>query len=204
MMFVTRCSRVAAVGALLGAYALAACGSSGSVSLSGVVRTPKLQVGSVQVTDVRTAASRPTFATRARSGGLLLVYFGYTSCPDVCPTTLADIRAAFTKLGPDARRVELAFVTVDPARDTAPVLRKFVGQFVPAAHLLRSSSAAQLTAAEHAFLISAKALTDGTIDHSASVAVVDAHGTVLVEWPFGIEPAAMAHDLRVLLARVAA
>jgi len=199
---VTRRHRIAA-SALLGALILAACGSNRPTVLSGVVRTPKLQVGTVQVDDVSTATSGTPFTTRARHGGLLLVYFGYTHCPDICPTTLADIRAALTDIGTDARRVELAFVTVDPARDTTSVLHHFVDQFVPRAHLLRASSTAQLTAAEHAFLISAKARTDGTFDHSASVAVVDPHGTVLVEWPYGIEPTAIARDLHTLLKDVA-
>jgi Uncharacterized protein SCO1/SenC/PrrC, involved in biogenesis of respiratory and photosynthetic systems len=196
---VIRRSRAAVLGALLGAVALAACGSGGSGTLSGMVRTPKLQVGSVQINDVRTADAGAPFTVRARSGSLLLVSFGYTSCPDVCPTTLAAIRAARTKLGPLAKRIELAFVTVDPQHDTAPVLRRFVGRFVAGAHLLRPTSAAQLAVAEHAFLVSSKVQIDGSFDHGASVAVVDAHGTVLVEWPFGIESAAIAHDLGALL-----
>jgi protein SCO1/2 len=196
-------SRTAALGAvLLAAVSLAACGSGGSATLSGAVRSPMLQVGSVKVTDVRTSDSGTPFTTRARPGGLLLVYFGYTHCPDVCPATLADVRAALTKLGASAQRVELAFVTVDPSRDTAPVMRKFVDQFVPDAHLLRASSTAELTAAERAFLISAKALRDGTFDHSASIAVIDQHGTVLVEWPYGIEPDAIQRDLHTLLGKV--
>ena len=196
--------RLSASAALLAMLALTACTSNGPAPLSGVVRSPRLYVGDVQINDVSTTTSGTPFTTRASTGKLLLVYFGYTHCPDVCPTTLANIRAALTQVGSRASRVELAFVTVDPVRDTAPVLRKFVDQFVRGAHLLRASSTAQLTAAERAFLVSAKARTDGTFDHSASVSVVDPHGTVLVEWPYGIEPTAIARDLRTLLNEVAA
>ena len=203
-----RCShtvaRYALIATLLGALLLAAaCGSSGKTSLSGTVRSPKLEVGSVQLSDVRVAVPGARFSTRAENGGLLVVYFGYTTCPDICPTTLAGLRVALSKLGADARRVEVAFVTVDPARDTPKVLRTFVGQFFANAHLLRPSSAAQLDTAKRAFLVTTKVQMDGSIDHSSSLAVVDAHGTVLVEWPYGITPASIAHDLRSLLAAAA-
>ena len=67
------------------------------------------------------------------------------------------------------------------------MLRKFVGHFVPGAHVLRPSSAAQLETAKRAFLVTSKVQMDGSIDHSSMVAVVDDHGTVLLEWPYGIE-----------------
>jgi len=199
--------RVILIGSVVTAVALAACGGGGngsSASLSGVVRTPKLQVGSVRVNDVSGSDTGTPFATRASNGHLLLVFFGYTTCPDICPTTLAAIRAARNQLGSEAQRVDLAFVTVDPKRDTPAVLRKFVGYFVPGAHVLRPTSAAQLAAAERAFLVTSKVQMDGSVDHSSMVEVVDEHGRVLLEWPFGIESPAMAHDLRLLLATVAA
>jgi len=199
---------VAALAALLCSVALAACGSGGSGSsssatLSGMVRSPKLQVGTVRISDVATVAAGTPFTTRARPGSLLVVSFGYTSCPDICPTTLAAIRGARRALGAAAKRVDVAFVTVDPGHDTAPVLREFVGQFFTDAHLLRPSSAAQLETAKRAFLVTSKVQMDGSFDHSSSVAVVDTHGTVLLEWPFGIESSAMAHDLRALLDGIA-
>lgn len=203
-----RRSPVAVAGVLLCTVALAACGSGGSGSsssatLSGMVRSPKLQVGTVEISDVRRDAAGIRFTTRARPGSLLVVSFGYTSCPDICPTTLAAIRGARLALGAAAKRVDVAFVTVDPEHDTAPVLRKFVGQFMTDAHLLRPSSAAQLETAKRAFLVTSKVQMDGSFDHSASVAVVDAQGAVLLEWPFGIESSAMAHDLRTLLDGIA-
>jgi protein SCO1 len=198
--------RTALIGSLVTAVALAACGGGGNgpAPLSGVVRTPKLHVGAVQVNDVSKSEIGTPFTTRAAHGHLLLVFFGYTTCPDICPTTLAAIRAARNRLGSQAARVDLAFVTVDPKRDTPSVLRKFVGYFVPGAHVLRPTNAAQLATAEHAFLVTSKVQMNGSVDHSSMVEVVDDQGMVLVEWPYGIESPAMAQDLRALLTKVAA
>jgi protein SCO1/2 len=205
---VIRRSPAATFGALVCTVALAACGNGGSgpsssASLSGMVRSPKLQVGTVEISDVRSVAAGTAFTMRARPGSLLVVSFGYTSCADICPATLAAIRGARLALGAAATRVDVAFVTVDPAHDSPAVLRKFVGRFFTDAHLLRPSSAAQLETATRAFLVTSKVQVDGSFDHSASIAVVDAHGAVLLEWPFGIESSAMAHDLRALLDGIA-
>ncbi len=180
---------------------VAACTGGQAHVLSGYVRTPQLHVGTVQLRDVATSDTGTPYAMRARPAGLLLVFFGYTSCPDICPTTLADIKLAVQKLGHDAKRVEVAFVTVDPQHDTRTILRAFVGHFVADAHLLRAVDATQLANAQRAFLATSKPQTGGTFDHASAVSVVDQTGTVVVEWPFGITPTAIAADLRVLLAR---
>jgi len=67
----------------------------------------------------------------AYHGKLVLLYFGYTNCPDVCPTTLATLAQAVRGLGADADKVRVLFVSVDPARDTAPVLKSYAGAFGP-------------------------------------------------------------------------
>src|ERR1700675_2320944 len=64
-------------------------------------------------------------------GKAVLLYFGYTHCPDECPTTLANLGSALTRLGPDAEGVRVLFVTVDPARDTIPLLKSYVEAFAP-------------------------------------------------------------------------
>lgn len=103
-------------------------------------------------------------------GEYLLVYFGYTSCPDVCPTTLGDMAAALGRLGPRADRVQPVFVTVDPARDTPPVLAKYLASFSPRLIGLTGSPEA-IAATERAYHVSA--VRDGpgasrsAIDHSA-------------------------------------
>ena len=108
------------------AVAVAACGEPRE--LAGFVRTPAPSVATTSLPDV---ASGEQFDFVAPEDGLLLVYFGYTSCPDVCPTTLADVRTALGRLGEDADRVELVMATVDPDRDTPERLAHYVRWFNP-------------------------------------------------------------------------
>ncbi len=144
---------------------------------------------------------------RAAEGRLLLVYFGFLNCPDVCPTTLADLRAALRRLpAAEADRVDVAFVTVDPDRDGPAELAAYLPAFLPRFHALRAESAA-LRPALDAFLASAEVTSgaDGEVEvaHSAVLYAVDAAGRVVVEWPFGTSATALADDLRVLLGRAA-
>jgi protein SCO1 len=172
-------------------------------ALNGLVRPEPLQVGAVTLPDVTDGTPETPFTFRAAPGELLIVYFGFTSCPDVCPTTLADLRVALEQLGPAAERVDLAMVTVDPERDTAAVLSGYLGSFAERYHALRTTDPAALTAAEDAFGASSSVTKadDGEVEvaHSATTYVVDENGTVLVEWPFGLGSAEMAADLQALL-----
>jgi protein SCO1/2 len=87
---------------------------------------------------IRANDSAPVSAANYR-GKTVLLYFGYTHCPDECPTTLANITAAFHQLGPAALDVRVLFVSVDPARDTIPVLKRYVRAFAPQIDGLRGS-----------------------------------------------------------------
>lgn len=182
----------------------ASCGGGGD-SLKGLERATPLEVGNVTLPEVSESGAATPFTMKAPSGGLLLVYFGYTSCPDLCPTTLNDVRTALEQMGGDASKVEVAMVTVDPARDTAPVLNRYLGSFVDSYHAIRTEDMAQLQQAEQAFLASSSLTpkSDGTyeVSHTATTYVVDGRGAVLVEWPFGITWRAMKADLEALLRR---
>lgn len=79
-------------------------------------------------------------------GKVVMVYFGYTNCPDVCPTTLAELAAAIHKVGPAAKDVRLLFVTVDPKRDTLPVLKKYMAAFDKAHFIGLRGTADQIAA----------------------------------------------------------
>lgn len=187
------------------------CGSGSDVrSLTGIVRDDPLRSAGVEVTDVTDSGVYPataaTFELVARPGALLVVYFGYTQCPDICPTTLTEIRSALRRLGDDAENVDLAMITVDPDRDTSEILNGYIGSFTERFHALRPLSEDELRRAEAAFLASSSIvrLEDGTIEvgHSTSTYVVDENGVVLVEWPFGLGVDNVAADLEVLLASV--
>jgi protein SCO1/2 len=173
--------------------------------VQGLQRTPPLDVSSVTLPEVHAGAPDQPFTMKADPGKLLFVYFGYTHCPDLCPTTMADLRKALKQLGPDASRIQTAFVTVDPQRDTADVLPGYLTSFVADAHALRTEDLAALKAAEDKFAASSSLTPngDGTYEvaHTASSAIVDQNGKVVAEWPFGTSPEVMASDLRLLLAQ---
>ncbi len=183
-----------------------ACGGEDAV-MRGIVRDRPLEVGNVSVTDVTSEGAYPDhdamFEFVAQPGRLLVVYFGFTNCPDLCPTTLALVRAARRELGKDGDRIDIAMVTVDPQRDTAEVLNGYLSSFSDTYHALVPASDDELRAAENAFLASSTIITNdqGQIEvgHSATAYVVDSSGTVRVEWPFGLDKDAMVNDLQILL-----
>lgn len=204
--------RSRALGALVAVTWLAAgCGGDGPAGrpsaggddrgLAGIERAPAPDVSAVALPDA-SAGGRP-FATLADDGALLLVYFGYTSCPDVCPTTLADVRAARHDLGDDADLVDLAMVTIDPARDTGDVLRAYVQTFVPRAHALRTEDQQALRDAADAYgadyAVAAGPSGQPEVSHTGSLYVVDDTGRLVLQWPFGTSAADMAADLAHLL-----
>jgi protein SCO1 len=176
-------------------------GSGGA--LTGLTRAEPLEVGTVTLPEVTLGTPEAPFAFRAAPGELLVAYFGYTSCPDVCPTTLANLRVAREEAGPAADRLDLAMVTVDPERDTPEVLSGYLSSFAERYHALRTTDPAALRAAEDAFGASSSVTTtpEGRVEvaHSGTAYVVDDQGRVLVEWPFGVTADAMASDLRILL-----
>jgi protein SCO1/2 len=193
---------VAVVGAVL---TLQACGGTdGPTGLKGFVPESANDVGGISLPDIGPVGMGSERPLTAAPGDLLLVYFGYTSCPDVCPTTLGDIRSAIRRLpAKDRQRVEVAMATVDPTRDTAAVLRGYVGHFFSLWRAYRTTDPAALMAAEDAFGASSsvtRAKGGGQeVMHSAFTYVVDDQGHQLVSWPFGMRSKDMAADLRTLL-----
>ncbi len=179
-------------------------GSGGSGELEGLVRSPSLEVGSTTMPQVAEDGTETPFTFKAPEGGLLFAAFGYTNCPDVCPTTLSDIRKAKEQLGDRGDDVEVAFATIDPERDTPEVMNAYLGSFVKSGgHPLRTTDAEQLLEVQDAFQISSKVekQPDGTVEvaHTARSFVIDDTGRVVVEWTFGTSSDAMAADLELLL-----
>jgi protein SCO1/2 len=188
------------------AVVLASCaGSDEPEDLTGMVRADPLQVGAVTLPAVGGEGAGAPFQFRAPDGELLVTLFGYTSCPDVCPATLGNLRIALQRVGNDAAHVSVAFVTVDPGRDTPEVLSAYLGSFLTRFHAVRTEVPAELAAAEEAFLASSSVTTsaDGRVEvtHTGTAYVVDPSGTVILEWPFGVTSDAMADDLSILLDR---
>lgn len=192
---------VAAVAvAALAAIAAVGCGG-GSRELVGLTRDPAPQVDAVALPDVSRGGE--PFEFRAEPGELLVVYFGFTNCPDICPTTMADLRTALDQLGEDAARVDVAMVTVDPARDI-DVLTGYVQDFVPGAHAIATDDPAALRSVAEPFGVSYQVTTapDGEVEvgHSSYLFAVDDTGTLVITWPFGTSADDLAADLEQLLA----
>lgn len=136
-------------------------------------------------------------------GKVTLVFFGYTQCPDVCPTTLAELAAVKRELGADGKRVQGVFVTVDPKRDTAEILKAYVGSFDSGFVALRGDQAQTEKAAKDfkVFYAYVPGKTEGsyTVDHTAGTYVFDASGKVRLFVRYGTGADALAHDLKILL-----
>ncbi len=136
-------------------------------------------------------------------GMAVVVFFGYTPCPDVCPTTLAEIAEAKRLLGPDGAKVLGMFVTVDPQRDTPELLKAYMANFGPDFVALRGTPE-QLAAVAKEYKIYYKKV-DGktpdsyTMDHSAGSYVYDPQGRVRLYTRYGTGPEALASDLKLLL-----
>ena len=137
-------------------------------------------------------------------GKLVVLFFGYTHCPDICPTTLADVAGVMKALGKDAARVQVLFVTLDPERDTAEVLSKYVPAFDPAFLGLYGDAAATERAAKEFKIFYEKRPGSApgayAVDHSAQCYVLDAQGKLRLLVRNDRIAQDLADDLRVLLA----
>jgi protein SCO1/2 len=198
----TLLAAVAAVAVLVAA----GCGGGDDHELVGLTRDPEPQVDGTPLPDV--ADGGTPFTIKAPAGGLLIVYFGYTNCPDVCPTTLSDLKVALGDLGDDASRVATAMITVDPQRDTA-VLADYVRSFVPDAHALATDDQAALQAVAGPFGVSYQVTTSPAgevqVAHSSYLFAVDDAGKLVLTWPVSADAQTttsvkdLAADMKLLL-----
>ena len=134
---------------------------------------------------------------------VVLVFFGYTHCPEVCPTTLADVAQAMRQLGPDAKQVQVIFVTLDPARDTPQLLAKFVPYFDPSFMGLYGDEQATAQAAQSFGVSYRKHMEKGgsyTIDHTDSTYLIGKGGKPLWMSRYGERTDYLVGDIRRLLA----
>lgn len=197
MVTVTRRWRALAVGLGL---ALTACGDD--AELSGLVQDPPLDVGDVAF-PVASGGERQMIA---EPEGLLVVYFGFTHCPDVCPTTLSTLSRALDELDDeDAERIEVGMVTVDPERDTDELLTAYLAGFFDEPLALREADPGELLRDAERFGVSFQIEahetgdTDYDVGHTPLLFVIDDRGTVRVQWPYEFERARMIADLELLL-----
>jgi protein SCO1/2 len=135
-------------------------------------------------------------------GKVVLLAFGFSSCGEVCPITLATLAGARRKLGDEAAAVQVVYVTVDPERDDAARMTRYLASF-DATFVGGIGSRAQIDAAQKSYGISStkKVYADGnyTIGHSSSIYMIDRAGRLRAVMPYGHSSDDFAHDLRILL-----
>jgi protein SCO1/2 len=194
-------SVVLAIGVVALAAMVMSCG--GDRELVGLTRDPEPVVDVVAVPDV--SRSGEDFRFVAPDDGLLVVFFGYTNCPDVCPTTLAELRRGLDELGAeDAERIDTVMVSIDPERDR-DLVADYIDSFVPDAHAVATDDDAVLQQIALPFGVSYQVTTrpNGDVDvaHSdTGLFAVDDTGTLVLTWPYGTSSDDIAGDLQQLLA----
>ena len=137
-------------------------------------------------------------------GKVVVVFFGYTQCPDVCPTTMAELAQVKKALGKDGERIQGVFVTVDPERDTAAILKAYMASFDPSFVALRGTPEETTAAAKEfkVFFAKVPGKTEGsyTMDHTAGSYVLDANGKIRLFERYGSGAEALTADIKALLA----
>jgi protein SCO1/2 len=139
------------------------------------------------------------------AGKVTVVFFGFTQCPDVCPTTMAEVSTVKKALGKDSDKLQAVFISIDPERDTAPVLKAYVANFDSSFVGLRPASAEALADAAKAFKIyykkvDGKTASSYTMDHTAASYVFDTKGRVRLFTRYGSGADKLTEDVKQLLA----
>ena len=138
------------------------------------------------------------------AGKVAVVFFGYTQCPDVCPTAMAELAEVKKALGADGARVQGLFITIDPDRDTPEVLKAYMANFDPTFLALRAASPEKLAALAKDFKVYYKKVegrtaTSYTMDHSAGSYIYDPKGQLRLYTRYGSSVPALVGDIRQLL-----
>ncbi len=183
---------------LFAALALAACGPD----------APKFKASDVTGTTYGRDFALTDHTGKPRTladyrGKAVVLFFGYTQCPDVCPTTLSELAEAMKRLGPDADRVQVLFVTIDPERDTPALLAQYVPAFDPRfVGLYGDADATARTAKEFKVIYQKQpgpTPSTYTMDHSAGTFIFDPQGRLRLYVGYGQGPDVFVHDIKELL-----
>jgi protein SCO1/2 len=200
---------MAALKTLLLACVLAVGLLTGCDRLPGGAQKPSFKAVDITGAEYARELSLPDADGKLRTladfkGKVTLVFFGFTQCPDVCPTTLAELAAVKRALGKDGERLQGVFVSVDPQRDTPQILKAYMASFDPGFVALRGTPEQTETAARNfkVFYAQVPGKTEGsyTVDHTAGTYVFDASGKVRLFVRYGSGAEALTHDLKLLLA----
>ena len=192
-----------------------ALAATGALALAGCDRAaPPHHFNAIDLTGAKYAQgfALPDFDGKPRTladfkGKVVVVFFGYTQCPDACPTTMAELSGVLKTLGPDASKVQVVFVSVDPSRDTPALLKNYVTNFRPDFIALRGDEAQTKQVVKDFKLIvekvPGKTPDSYTIDHTAGTYIFDREGRVRLFASQSLDPALLTDDLKALLAEKA-
>jgi len=180
------------------------------LSLCACNQTVKLDFKSTDITGLEYANdfSMPDFNGKLRhlsdfKGKVVVMFFGYTQCPDVCPTTMAELANVMKQLGPSSDQVQVLFVSLDPERDTPKLLSQYVPNFDKRfLGLVGDTAATQKIAKDFKIFyekVPGKIPGSYTIDHSAGSYVFDKEGHIRLFMRFNQGPDPIVHDLKLLL-----
>ena len=200
--------RVVCLSALLG-LGLAGCERPRSAASSSTEDKPAFRGADITGASYARSLSLSDVDGKPRTladfkGKVIVVFFGYTQCPDVCPTTMAELAQVRKSLGADADKLQGIFVTIDPERDTPAILKSYIGSFDPSFIALRGTVAETEAAAKEFKVYFAKVpgQTEGsyTMDHTAGAFVLDERGNPRLFERYGGGTEALTADVKSLMA----
>jgi len=150
------------------------------------------------------ASDGTTFNLEDQQGKVVLIFFGYTSCPDICPTTLSDLKRVTEILGEQAVQTQVVFVTVDPGRDTVEKLNSYLSLFNPSfLGLTGSEEVLSQVYADYGVYreidTASKTAAGYLVNHSTRLYLIDQEGNLLITYAYGTDPKAIAGDIEYLL-----
>ncbi len=190
---------LAVIGALLAVLLVWAVAFARPYTLHGSEINPPVPAPPVQLP----LADGSTFELSTLPGRIALVFFGYTSCPDICPTTLSDMKRIKAGLGTQAENVKFIFISVDPSRDTPERVQSYVSGFDPAFVGL-SGSEEQLEPVWKAYGVYRQIQEGATalgylVDHSTRSYLIDVNGNLRLTYAYGTPVEDVVRDIRYLL-----
>ena len=172
----------------------------GTEKFRGTLYDPALPAPGIELTK----ADGSSFKLSEQQGEVVLLFFGYTSCPDVCPTTLSELRKITTELGEDASRVQVVYITVDPDRDTPQKVQEYASLFSPS-FIGLSGSLEELEPIwkEYGVFREIEKTADSEngylVTHTARVYLIDQKGDLLLSYSFGTPTDDILHDVKLAL-----